>query len=159
MNALTIKKIVLVLIGLVIACAGAGAALYAANATPVEPAITAAEAATTNKPYVVKLHARWCPICMTTKPIWAQIDSAYSGRVNLVVFDFTNQATTDRSRVEAARLGLEKFFDENAGWTGTISVLDSRTKQERVSIHGRRDFDEYRAAIDASLRDAITASR
>jgi len=150
-----IRKIVLVLTGLVVAMVGVGAALYIGNATPTARVISAAEAASTNRPYVVKLHAQWCPICMTTKPIWARIDAAYSGRVNLVVFDFTNQATTDRSRVEAARLGLEKFFDENAGWTGTISVLDSRTKQERVSIHGRRDFDEYRAAIDASLRDGI----
>jgi hypothetical protein len=52
----------------------------------------------------------------------------------------------------AKRLGLEKFFDENFGWTGTISVLDGRTKKVTTSIHGSRDFDEYRAAIDASLK-------
>ena len=32
-------------------------------------------------------------------------------------------------------------------------VLDGRTKDATASIHGIRGFDEYRAAIDASLRE------
>jgi hypothetical protein len=91
---------------------------------------------------------------MVTKGVWSQIEAAYAMRANLVVFDFTNQATTDASRAEAGRLGLEKVFDENAGWTGTILVLDGRTKDVTASIHGSRDFAEYRAAIDAALRGA-----
>lgn len=129
--------------------------LYVRNATPTVPAISLVEAANPSRPYVVKLHAKWCPICMLTKKVWSQIEVAYSGRANLVVFDFTNSTTTDVSRAQATRLGLEKFFDENAGTTGTIAVLDGRTKEETASIHGIRGFDEYRAAIDASLR-AVT---
>jgi hypothetical protein len=146
-----IRKTLLVLVVLAVALVAVASVMYVRNASPIVPTISAVDAADTGRPYVVKLHAQWCPICMLTKKVWSQIEAAYSGRANLVVFDFTNQATTDRSRAEAKRLGLEKFFDDNAGATGTIAVLAGRTKEEAASIHGVRGFDEYRAAIDASL--------
>jgi len=150
-----IKKALLGVTLMAVALVAVASVMYVRNATPTVPTISAVEAASTSRPYVVKLHARWCPICMLTKTVWSQIEVTYSGRANLVVFDFTNQATTDRSRAEAKRLGLEKFFDENVGGTGTIAVLDGRTKEEAASIHGIRGFSEYRAAIDASLH-AVT---
>jgi thiol-disulfide isomerase/thioredoxin len=149
-----IKKILLAVALLVLGLVAVASVMYVRNATPTVATISPVEAANPSRPYVVKLHAQWCPICMMTKTVWSQIATAYSGRANLVVFDFTNQASTDMSRAEAKRLGLEKFFDENAGSTGTIAVLDGRTKQETASIHGIRSVDEYRAAIDASLRAA-----
>ena len=146
-----IKKALLVVTFLAVAMVAVASVMYVRNAPPSVPAISGVDAAKTNRPYIVKLHAQWCPICMLTKTVWSQIEVAYSGRANFVVFDFTNKATTDRSRAEAKRLGLEKFFDDNAGATGTIAVLDGRTKEEAASIHGIRGFDEYRSAIDASL--------
>ena len=129
-----------------------GAVSYFRNGPPAVPPVPAAEASAPSKPYVVKLHAQWCPVCMLTKPVWRDIEREYSSRVNLVVFDFTDQAATDASRTEAERLGLRRFFDERAGWTGTIAVIDARTRETTAAIHGSRDFAEYRAAIDASLR-------
>ena len=149
-----IKKTLLVVTLLAVALVAGASVMYVRNAPPTVPTISAVEAANTSKPYVVKLHAQWCPICMMTKTIWSEIEVAYAGRANFVVFDFTNEATTDTSRAEAKRLGLEKFFDDNAGATGTIAVLDGRSKEETASIHGIRDFEEYRAAIDASLHEA-----
>jgi hypothetical protein len=86
-----------------------------------------------------------------TKGVWSQIEETYSGRANLVVLDFTTDADTAASRAEAARLGLGTFFDEYAGATGTVVVLDGRTREVTASIGGSRDFAEYRAAIDAAL--------
>ena len=146
-----IKKTLLVVTFLAVAVVAVASVMYVRNAPPAVPTISDVEAANPSRPYVVKLHAQWCPICMLTKTVWSQIEVAYSGRANFVVFDFTNQATTDRSRAEAQRLGLEKFFDDNAGATGTIAVLDGRTKEEVASIHGIRGFDEYRSAIDARM--------
>jgi thiol-disulfide isomerase/thioredoxin len=147
-------RALLVVASLTVALVAAGPVMYHLNATPAVPTISFAEAANPTKPYVVKLHAQWCPVCMLTLGVWSQVEASYSTRVNLVVFDFTNQATTDASRAEAGRLGLGKVFDENAGWTGTILVLDGRTKDVTASIHGSRDFTEYRAAIDGALRGA-----
>jgi hypothetical protein len=147
----TLLKALLVVASLAVVFVAAGSVMYLQNATPALPAISSVESANPTKPYVVKLHAQWCPVCMVTKGVWFQIEASYSTRANLVVFDFTNQATTDSSRVEAGRLGLGKVFDEIAGETGTILVVDGRTKDVTASIHGGRDFAEYRAAIDAAL--------
>ena len=128
-----------------------GFALYVANRAPRVPTISAAEAVNSAKPFVVKLHAQWCTVCMTTKGVWSQIEEAYAGRVHLVVLDFTNQANTDASEAEVKRLGLESLFDEYFGATGVIVVMDGRTKKISASIGGSRDFDEYRLAIDRAL--------
>lgn len=145
-------KRALLVVGLLAAVLiASGLVLYVRNAAPVVPALSAVEAASTARPYVVKLHAQWCAVCMVTKDVWAQIDKTYGGRVNLLVLDFTTEAKTNASRAEAARLGLTKFFDEYGGATGTIAVLDGRTRDVTASINGSRDFAEYRAAIDAAL--------
>ena len=146
-----IKRISLVAASLGALLGVLGYGVYSSNPAPAVAPISLAEAANPARPFVVKLHAQWCPLCMVTKDEWRQIAETYAGRVNLVVLDFTNQASTDASRVEAGRLGLGAFFDEYEGVTGTIVILDGRTKTVTESIHGNREFAEYRAAIDASL--------
>lgn len=133
--------------------------LYARNAAPVVPAVSAVEASNTPRPYVVKLHAQWCAVCMVTKGAWSEIEKTYAGRVNLVVLDFTTDAKAEASKAEATRLGLAKFFDEYGGATGTIVVLDGRTKDVTASINGSRDFTTYRTAIDAALARDSTANK
>lgn len=146
-----IKKAILVVTVLGAVLVAFGYIMYATNLAPAVPAVSAEEAATTGKPYVVKLHAQWCAVCMVTKGVWSQIEETYANRVNLVVLDFTNEANTAASRAEATRLGLDRFFEGYGGATGTIVVLDGRTKEVTASINGSRDFAEYRAAIDAAL--------
>jgi hypothetical protein len=149
-----IKKALLVAALLVAVLSASGFILYMRNAAPAVPPLSAADAASTAKPYVVKLHARWCAVCMVTKGAWSEIEKTYTGRVNLVVLDFTTDANAEASRAEATRLGLTKFFDEYGGATGTIVVLDGRTKDVTASINGSRDFATYRTAIDAALTGA-----
>jgi hypothetical protein len=149
-----LRKALAILVALFLVLAGAGAFLYATNATPVVPPISAGDAAASAKPYVVKLHARWCPICMVTQNVWPQVRQAYSGKANLVVFDFTNEKTTAASREDAKRAGLESVFEDYLGVTGPIVVLDARTRAVRAEIGGTRSFAPYRAAIDAALAAA-----
>jgi thiol-disulfide isomerase/thioredoxin len=144
------KNVLLVTTSLVVFAAALAGFLYATNPPPVVARI-ADDANGSGKPYVVKLHAQWCPKCMLTKDVWSQIEGAYADRVNLLVLDFTDQANTDASRAEARRLGLEHFFDEFSGATGIVVVLDGRTREVTAEIGGSRDFSEYRAAIDAAL--------
>ena len=148
---MTIKRNIVAVAVAAAVLAAIGSGLYVTNAAPrIEP--VAAAAANSGKLYVVKLHAQWCPYCMLTKGVWSKIEAAYRGKVNVVVLDFTTKADTVASRAEAARLGLERFFDEYAGATGIVVVLDGRTKEVTAEIGGSRDFDEYRAAIDAALQ-------
>jgi thiol-disulfide isomerase/thioredoxin len=151
-----IKKALQIAALLVVVLVASGFVLYVRNAAPVVPKLSAVEAANTAKPYVVKLHAQWCAVCMVTKGVWSEIEKTYASRVNLVVLDFTTDAKTEASRAEAARLGLAKFFDEYGGATGTIFVLDARTRDVTASINGSRDFSAYHTAIDAALQGATT---
>ena len=149
-----IKKILFGLSVLLVTSIGAGAIMYVGNAAPSVPPVSPVEAAKTGKPFVVKLHAQWCAVCMITKDVWTQIEKAYAQRVNLVVLDFTTDVNVEASRAEATRLGLTKFFDDYGGATGSIVVLDGRTKEVTASISGSRDFADYRTAIDAALAGA-----
>lgn len=154
-----IKKALLAAVLLVAVLVASGFMLYVGNAAPAVPALSAAETANPARPYVVKLHAQWCAVCMVTKGVWSEIETTYAGRVNLLVLDFTTEAKAEASKAEATRLGLTKFFDEYGGATGTIVVLDGRTKEATASINGSRDFGAYRTAIDAALAGAASRSR
>jgi thiol-disulfide isomerase/thioredoxin len=154
-----VKKIVLAVMFFGVSLAVVGAILFITNEAPAVASISSADAANPDKPYVVKLHAQWCPVCMVTKAVWSQIEERYATRVKLLVLDFTTDADVDVSRREAARLGLEEFFDEFSGATGIVVVLDGRTKEAVAEIGGSRDFDVYRAAIDAALGRAGSAER
>jgi thiol-disulfide isomerase/thioredoxin len=131
--------------------AGLAAILYVTNPAPGVPGVILADMAGSPKPFVIKVHAQWCPVCMMTRSVWNQVQSAYTGRVNLVVFDVTSDSRTETSRLEARRLGLETFFDEYSYSTGTVYVLDGRTKAPLTTIHGSRNFADYSTAIDSAL--------
>lgn len=143
-----IKKLLLAVASLLVLLVGTVAVLYATNTAPRVPELAAADA---GKPYVVKLHAQWCPVCRLTKGVWSEIEEAYAGRVNMVVLDFTNEANTEASRATARRLGLDAFFDEWVGATGIVAVLDGRTKEVSGWVGGVEDFHVYGEAIDAAL--------
>ena len=132
--------------------AGIGTILYVTNAAPIVPSSLDADRTEAARVYVVKLHAQWCPVCMVTKGVWSEIEAEYGQRVRLAVFDFTSDRTTDSSRAEANRLGLGNVFEEYLGETGTVLVIDPHSRTVASSIHGSRDFGEYREAIEAALR-------
>jgi len=142
-----LKRIFVIGVVVIAALVGVGALLYARNATPTVPPIATAVGA----PWVLKLHAQWCPVCMLTKGMWSEIEETYAGRVRLAVFDFTDEATTAASRAEAARLGIAAVFDEVGVSTRSILVLDGDSKDILTWITGSREFADYQAAIDAAL--------
>ncbi len=142
------RKLILSVLAGSAVLAAVAALLYVTNEAPSVPRVADADAA--GKPFVVKLHAQWCPVCLTTKGVWDDIRGAYAGRVNLVVLDFTNEETTRASEAEATRLGLRAVLDEWGGATGYVLVLDA-TGVTRHAIKGSRDPAVYRQAIDEVL--------
>jgi hypothetical protein len=139
-------------VGVLVVLLGVSAGtLLLTNPAPAVPDIVSAESTGAARPYVVKLHARWCPVCMVTKDAWASVQDGYVGKVRLVVFDFTTDATTEASRAQAARLGISAVFDEWVGATGSVLVLDGASKEVKHVLHGNLEPAEYRAAIDATL--------
>lgn len=145
-----LKKIAIIVFAGFLALVGTGVAMYFINAAPVAPAISAAEASDPGRPFVVKLHSQWCHLCLITTQVWSQIEKEYSGRVNFLVLDFTDDQTTDASKAAAERVGLGRVFEES-GSTGVVLVVEGRTKNVTASIAGSRDVAEYRAALDNAL--------
>lgn len=123
--------------------------LYLTNRTPVVAAIADVQAAA-GRPYIIKLHAQWCPVCMVTKGAWSGIEEAYADRTNLMVWDFTDEATTARSYEDAKRLGLTGAFDEYRGVTGLIIVVDGSGKVTG-DVGGVESFATYSAVLDQIL--------
>ncbi len=152
------RKALWVTFATVVVLIAAAGFLYARNTTPVVPQLATSEAVAAGSPWVVKLHAQWCPVCMLTKGMWSEIEQTYAGRVRFAVFDFTNEVTTAASRAEAERLGLGTVLDEAGVATGTILVLDGRSKSITAWINGGRDFADYRAAIDSALATATLSA-
>jgi thiol-disulfide isomerase/thioredoxin len=148
------KKTALILTCLAAGLFAAGYAMYLGNAAPAVAPIAAPEIAAARKPIVVKLHAQWCPKCMVTKGVWADVEQEYAGRVHLVVMDFTNEASTEASRREAQRLGLDRFFEQFSGATGIVVVLSARTREVAAELEFSHALSDYRAAIDAALAAA-----
>ena len=146
-----LKKVLIGTGVLVAVVAVTGFLLYVGNAAPAVAVVTTAEAADPSRPFVVKLHAQWCPVCLITKDVWYDLAGEYEGRANLVVFDFTDEASTAASRAEARRLGLGPFFEEYVGMSGAIAVIDGGSRETRALIGGKQEPGTYRAAIDASL--------
>lgn len=138
-------------IGVALVLAGAVGLMIALNPAPQVPAVSASEALEIRRPYVIKLHARWCVVCMMTRASWTAVQEAYAGKLRFVVFDFTTDATAEASRVEAMRLGLGAVFEEYSGETGTVLVLDGASKEVLHALRGHRPLEDYRAAIDAAL--------
>ena len=146
-----IKRLLLISVVLIFALGGFAFAMYQQNSPPTVPAITSQSAESTNRPYVIKLHAKWCPICMMTKGVWSELQTAYMGKVNLVVFDLTSKDKIEASRAEAKRIGLDSFFENYGGETGAIFLLDGKSREVQASFHGNRKFAEYKTAIDGAL--------
>jgi hypothetical protein len=144
-------KLVRILAFVVVGLAASIAVALVTNPAPRVPFISADDGTGSGRPFVVKLHARWCPVCMVTKDAWADVSLRYAGRVRLVVFDFTTDRTTDASRVEARRLGLDAVFSDYEGATGTVLVLDGTSKEIKHSLHGNLAAEEYRRAIEETL--------
>ena len=144
-------KVIIAALALVLSLLATGIVLFAVNTAPEVAPVPAGEAAYPTRPYLAKLHAQWCPVCMLTKGAWAEIEREYAGRVNFVVFDSTTEADRERSRTEADRLGLRRILDDYYGATGMVLVIDPGTERVIAQLGGLYTFDEYREAIDAAL--------
>lgn len=129
--------------------AGTVAGLYLTNGAPEVLLPSDAEVAAASKPYVIKMHAQWCPKCRLQKGVWSEVAEAYADRAHFVVFDFTDEGTTAQARATAKRLGLTAVFEEYVGATGFVVVLD-RSRGVRAEVGGS-EFAVYRDAIEGAL--------
>jgi thiol-disulfide isomerase/thioredoxin len=145
-----VRRLLAVSLSIVVGVVMVSGGLLIWNRAPAVAPVSSGDL-TMARPVVVKIHARWCPVCMTTKSAWDEIQSAYQNDVHFVVFDVTSDATKATSRLDAERLGLNSIFDEYQDATGTVLVLDATTRTVSHDLYGHRAAVDYRTAIDAAL--------
>ncbi len=99
------------------------------------------------KPYVVKIHADWCRSCQLLEAVWEQIESDLGDRAIPVTLDVSDRISYEKSVAEANRLGISEFFQAYRKRTGTVAVLDCRTREPVAVMNAERDLKKYREAI------------
>ncbi len=110
--------------------------------------VSAAEDA--SKPFIVKIHADWCGTCTRMNPTFEALEAKLGDRARVVVLDVTDREAEARSTAEADRLGIRPFFDRYKGKTGTVGVLDGRTRDAVTVMKGETDVARYEAAVAAA---------
>jgi thiol-disulfide isomerase/thioredoxin len=104
------------------------------------------------KPFVVKIHADWCATCRKVDAVWIRLGSEMADQVTIVEFDVSDRVAYEQSRDAAARLGLDEFFSQYRSRTGTIAVLDCKSRQPVAVMSGEVDLSKYLDAISKASR-------
>lgn len=129
------------------------AIMFLVNGAPkVPPPPTSPDSGETKSPFVVKIHARWCPVCMASKPAWTKLQKSFRGRVRFIVFDLTSASSKASSRAEAVGLGLGEFFESHSGRPGTVFVLDGESKEVLAVLEGVQGYQAYAISVEEALK-------
>lgn len=109
-----------------------------------------AAAARKTKPKVVIIRADWCSACQQLEPTMMGLMQEYGGKLDFVMLDVTNEATTAQAAAKAKSLGLSSFFDANKKNTSTVAIY----KGKKSVFKTMQNFSkaDYVAAFDKALK-------
>jgi thiol-disulfide isomerase/thioredoxin len=100
-------------------------------------------------PTVAVIKADWCPYCKNVDPVLTGVLANYKGKVNVVMFDVTNDATKAEAMKMAAEYGLAKFYKSNKDKTSTVAVLIKDKIKFKTSNNTKES--DYTSAINKAL--------
>lgn len=105
------------------------------------------------KPVVVDIYASWCPACQNIAPTVSQLKQQYAGKVNFVVLDVSDRASTANSEAIARELGLSEFFAANKTQTGSITIIDPSTGKILSQQRNNSNKSAYTRVLDAAIAE------
>ena len=107
-------------------------------------------AATKTKPRVVIIRADWCSACQQLEPTMMGLMQEYGNKLDFVMLDVTNEATTAQAAAKAKSLGLSSFFEANKKNTSTVAIFKGKSRVFKTM----KDFDRanYVAAFKKALK-------
>lgn len=100
------------------------------------------------RPLLVKIHADWCGTCTKLDSTWQDLQTRYGDAVQFVVLDVTDRSDVQVALLEADRLGIRSVFDHYKSRTGTIVVIDPRTREPVEALKGQTDVERYAEPIE-----------
>ncbi len=104
------------------------------------------------KPVLVDVYASWCPACKNIAPTLSQLEQQYVGKVEFVVLDVTDKATTAKAEAKAKELGLSDFLAANKAQTGTLTIVDPATGQILAQHRNNANLADYTTVLDKALK-------
>lgn len=102
------------------------------------------------KPIVAVTRADWCAACRRIEPVVKYMEEEFRGRATFVYLDLTTEDTAARAARQAAEMGIEGFFEANAGRTGVVAVF-GRDRRLPTRVRSRQT-GPYREAIEEAER-------
>jgi thiol-disulfide isomerase/thioredoxin len=103
------------------------------------------------KPVLVDVFATWCAGCKNIAPTLSQLKQEYSGKVNFVVLDVTDQAKLKETQAQAEKLGLGKFLEANKSQTSTVAIIDPATGNILTMFKNNSNKADYSKILDKAL--------
>lgn len=102
----------------------------------------------------VFFYADWCGSCKVLDPKLETVQEELGQKpVVFQRFDMTDETTTYRSKLLANLLGLGEVFEQNAGKTGFMLLIDPDTKE----VIGRLTKDQSEEQLATEIGRAIEA--
>lgn len=115
--------------------------------------IVKAEDFTSDKPLFVIISTNWCYACKILHPVINELESQYSGQVNFLHLDASNDEAINASRQTASQYGLAAYFDSNRNVFPKVGILcPGSTVPEKVII-GASSKQTYVDTINTFILD------
>lgn len=83
--------------------------------------------------YAVLMYADWCGSCKTLDPKITQareIDGLDEKNILFVTLDLTNETTSHQAAMMAEALDITELYENNAGKTGFMMLINSETGEQ-----------------------------
>ncbi len=103
------------------------------------------------KTYAVLFYADWCGTCKALDPKIEEAREALAEEpVLYVTFDMTDEKTTRHTAMLANALQLDEHFNENAGRTGFLLLIDAESREVVDRITREDSAEDIRNKIAAA---------
>jgi thiol-disulfide isomerase/thioredoxin len=100
------------------------------------------------KPVIVDIYASWCAACKNIAPTISQLQEKYAGKVEFVVLDVSDRATTTQAETTAKELGLSSFLASSKAQTGSLAIIDPANGKILSQHHNNPDLVAYTKVLD-----------
>jgi thiol-disulfide isomerase/thioredoxin len=100
------------------------------------------------KPVIVDIYASWCAACKNIAPTISQLRDKYAGKVEFVVLDVSDRATTTQAETTAKELGLSSFLTSSKAQTGSLAIIDPANGKILSQHHNNPDLVAYTKVLD-----------